>query len=308
MAAPPAEPASPSHTPPPPARASIYLALAGGIVCIGFSAIFVRFANTTGDVVGFFRLGIAALALSIPAALNWQRGRARIPRRAIWLGLLGGLAFAIDIALWNTAVTKTSASIATLMGNTAPVWVSLGAWLIFREKLRQTYWLGLAVAMGGAGLIMGLDALQGLETNLGNLLALLAGMAYAAYQLITKRARDQIDNLSYMWLFTTSGGLLLLIVSLALGHPLTDLPAKSYLALLALGLFSHMGGWLLINYAVGRLDAALVSVTLLGQPIVTALVALPILGEMPRTWHILGGLVTLIGIYIVHRSAANSRR
>jgi drug/metabolite transporter (DMT)-like permease len=74
-----------------------------------------------------------------------------------------------------------------------------------------------------------------------------------------------------------------------------------------LGLITHMSGWLLINYAFGHLPASLASVTLLAQPIITTLVALPILGETPKPWHIVGGLITLIGIYTVHRSAANHR-
>jgi len=83
--------------------------------------------------------------------------------------------------------------------------------------------------------------------------------------------------------------------------------------MIGLALFSHLGGWLLITYAFGRLNASVVSVTLLGQPIVATLVAAPILGEVPGFWHITGGLITLAGIYIVHRSAtgqslASSRR
>lgn len=285
-----------------------YLALTGGIVCIGFSAIFVKFANTTGDVVGFYRLAIAALALTPPVVLNWRRGKARLPRGAVKLGVLAGLAFAADIGFWNTALTMISAATATLLGNTAPIWVGLGAWLIFRERPRSTYWLGLALALGGAALIIGLDALLGMGNGLGNLLGVLTGISYGAYQLVTRRAREHIDNLTYTWLFSATGALVFLIISPVLGHSLIGLPAKSYLALLGLGLFSHLGGWLLINYAFGRLSASLVSVTLLGQPIFTALVAIPLLDETPTIWHAVGGLIALVGIYVVHRGAAREIR
>jgi drug/metabolite transporter (DMT)-like permease len=285
-----------------------YLALAGGIVCIGFAAIFVKMANTTGDVVGFYRLGIASLALTIPVLLNWRRGRARLPREAVGLGVLAGLAFAADIGAWNTALTMISAATATLLGNTAPVWVGLGVWLIFREKPHATYWLGLALALGGAAMIIGLDALLGMQNGLGNLLGVLTGISYGAYQLVTRRAREHIDNLTYTWLFSATGALVFLVISPALGHSLVGLPVNSYLALLGLGLFSHLGGWLLINYAFGQLSASLVSVTLLGQPIFTALVAIPLLGETPTVWHVVGGLITLAGIFIVHRGAAQGSR
>jgi drug/metabolite transporter (DMT)-like permease len=283
------------------------LALAVGILCIGFSAIFVKLANTTGDVVGFFRLGIATLVLTIPVWLNWRRGRAKLPRGAIGLGLLGGLTFTADIGMWNTALTMIDAGTATLLGNTAPIWVALGAWFIFREKLHPTYWLGLALALCGAGVIVGLDAFLGMDTGLGNLLGVLTGVSYGAYQLVTQRAREHIDSLTYTWLFSGVGALAFLALSLLLRHPLVGLPTRSYFALLGLGLISHVGGWVLINYAFGHLRASLASVTLLGQPIVTALVAMPLLGEMPGVWHVGGGLMVLAGIYVVHRGTPLSK-
>lgn len=282
-----------------------YLALAAGILCIGFAPIFIKLAKTTGDVVGAYRMGIAALVMSIPAIVNWRRGGARLPREALEWAVLGGVCFASDIAVWGTALTMTTASTATLLGNTAPIWVALGAWWLYREELHSAYWLGLGVALGGAAMIIGVDGFNGTPVAmLGNLLAMLAGVAYAAYQLVTQRVRQQIDNLTYMWLFSAVGGIMLVGVSLSLDNPLTGLPPSSLRALLALSLVTHIGGWLLINYAFGHLRASLVSVTLLGQPIVATLLAMPILGEMPGPWHIAGGVITLAGIYLVHRSKA----
>jgi drug/metabolite transporter (DMT)-like permease len=292
------------------ANVRAYGALVTGVLCIGFSPIFVKLANTTGDVVGFYRLAIATLVMSVPLIVHWRRGNARLPRRILGWGVLAGLFFALDLGVWNTSLTMTTASTATLLGNTAPIWVGLGAWLIFRERLRPAYWLGLVIALCGAALIVGVDSV---DTNgakntsmviLGNLLAASASVAYAGYQLTTQHTRQHIDNLTYMWLFSGVGAIILLGVSLALGHPLTGLPASSYRALLGLALVTHILGWLLINYAFGYLRASLVSVTLLGQPIVATLAAMPILGEWPGLWHVVGGVVTLAGIYVVHRSSA----
>jgi drug/metabolite transporter (DMT)-like permease len=294
---------------PAPERASLtttYLTLAGGVLCIGFSAIFVRLAHTTGDIVSVYRLGIAALAMSIPVLINWRRGRARLPLKALPFALLAGLLFSGDTAIWSTAVNLTTAANATLLGNTAPLWVGLGAMLIFREKLGRSYWLGVAIAMIGVLAIIGFDALQGLGTNPGNLLALVSGMCYSGYQLTTQRGRSQIDTLTYSFIFSATGTVVLLIVTMILRHPLTGYPANSYLAMLGLALVSHLGGWLLINYAFGRLRASIVSVTLLAQPVITALIALPLLGETPTIWHIVGGAITLAGIYLVHRSMSQN--
>ncbi|MDD2197146.1 MAG: EamA family transporter [Bacteroidales bacterium] len=72
-------------------------------------------------------------------------------------------------------------------------------------------------------------------------------------------------------------------------------------ALSGLGLISHFFGWLSINYALGHLKGTNVSVTLLSQSIVTALVAIPVLGESLSMNQIVGGLLVLSGVYYVNR-------
>jgi drug/metabolite transporter (DMT)-like permease len=284
-------------------KTGAYLALAGGIFCIGCGPIFVKLAGTPGDVTAFYRLLIASLALTFPMMLNWRRGNVRLPRAALGVGVAGGVAFAINMTMWSTALTMTTAANVTLLDNTAPLWVGLGAWLIFREKLQPSFWLGLTVAMIGATLIVGLDAFRGFEVNPGDLIALAAGIVYAVYLLITQRAREDIDNLTYLWLFTTSGLIVVALYTAVLGNFFVALPLKSYLALLGLGLVSQLGGWLLINHAMGQLRASLISVTLLGQPITATVLAVPILGEVPDIWIVVGGLITLAGIYMVLRQS-----
>ncbi len=285
----------------------VYFALAVGIICIGFAAIFVKLAATTGDVVAGWRLTIASFVLTPLVIANWRRGRARLPRSAIGLIVLGGLFFAADTAVWSTALTMADAATTTLLGNTSPLWVGLVAWLILREKLGPLYWVGLVVAMGGMALIIGLDRLPGQAINPGHVLALISGAIYAGFQLNSTRVRQKVDSLTYVWGFTLTGAVVLIALSQVLGHPLFNLPARSYLALLGLALFSHIGGWLLIIYAFGKLQTSRLTVTLLGQPIVTALVALPILGEVPTIWQVIGGVITLLGIYTVHRSGLNGQ-
>ncbi|MBN1138338.1 MAG: EamA family transporter, partial [Anaerolineae bacterium] len=95
-----------------------YLSLAVGILSLGFSALFVRWANVDGPVMGVYRLGIASLVMA-PLFLWRRRGKPHLAKRALSLALLGGLLTALDHAFWNTAVLYTTAANATLFGNTA---------------------------------------------------------------------------------------------------------------------------------------------------------------------------------------------
>jgi drug/metabolite transporter (DMT)-like permease len=138
------------------------------------------------------------------------------------------------------------------------------------------------------------------------MLALIAGAAYGFYMLTISRARRYIDALSASWLSNLTGGLTLLLVSIALGHALAGFAPNQWWALVGMGLVSQALGYVGINYALGKLPAPIVSATLLGQPVLTALLAIPLLNEGLSVIQVVGGLVTLAGIYLVNRGRAKT--
>jgi drug/metabolite transporter (DMT)-like permease len=280
-----------------------YLALAAGILCIGLSAIFVKFAGLPGSVSAFYRVLIAALVL-----IPWRLGvRRPLPgHRALALILWGGLFFALDLVLWNSSILLTAAATATLLANNAPLWVGLGALLLFQEKLSPRYWFGLVTALGGMAFIVGGNALRELHLNTGDLLAIGASLFYAAYLLTTQQARLGTDTLTFNAVSMFTAVVILLGINLLTGAQLVGFTQKSWLALLGLGLISQLGGWLAINYALGHLRATDVSVSLLAQVIVTALLGIPLLGEYLSFNQVFGGVLVLSGIYLVNtRSPSN---
>ena len=290
-----------------PSRFPAYLALGVGILSLGFSAIFVRWANAPGIVTSFYRMAIATILLAWPF---YRRVKATgsLSRRGLRFAVLGGLFFTGDLALWATGVVLSGATNPTLLANTAPLWVGLGALVLFRERLKAMFWVGLMLAMTGAAIILGLDSLRAVSFGLGTLFGLLAGIFYGGYILITQRGRETLDSITYFWPAAVTSTLGLLILSLALRQPLTGYPASAYLNFLALGVVTQVFGYLAINHALGYLPASIVSPTMLGQPVVTAILAGPLLGEALSVWQALGGLTVLAGVYVVHRSQHNESR
>jgi uncharacterized membrane protein len=124
-----------------------YLALIAGIVCIAWSAIFVRWTNIPGPASAFYRMLVPAVIL-LPTAI-FDRNSTALSRRMLWIIALGGVFFALDPALYNTAILKTSAANATLLGNNTPIAVGLISWLVFRKKPGSAFWWGLLLAVGG---------------------------------------------------------------------------------------------------------------------------------------------------------------
>lgn len=278
-----------------------YAALVSGLILLGLSAILVRLAGAPGTVAAWYRVALAVVVVA--PAFFIEMNRQGLPdRRGVLLAVLGGLLFAGDLAAWATGVMLSGATNPTLLANTAPLWVGLGALLIFRERLGRGFWAGLALALTGAALVLGLDALESLELGLGTLLGLVAGVFYGGYFLVTQRGRARLSVLAYFWLSSTANAAGLLGLNLTLGTSLTGYSTETYLYLIALALGPQVIGWLAINYAQGHLPASVVSPTLLGQPVVTALLAGPILGERLSALQVAGGLAVLAGVYWVHRT------
>ncbi len=102
-----------------------------------------------------------------------------------------------------------------------------------------------------------------------------------------------------------SSVVVLFVTCAALGAPLGGFSGRTWAALAASGLVSHLGGYLAINYALGHLRATSVSVSLLSQPVITALLAIPLLGELLSAQQMIGGALVLAGIYLVNRRGSS---
>lgn len=278
-----------------------YLALGTGIVALSFSAMFVRWANAPGPVTAFYRL-FFSIFLLLPFFLPRVKTNASIKSGLVVFPLLAGVFTALDLGFWTASLSYTTAANATLLGNTAPLWVALGTWLILKQKLAAGFWRGLIVALFGAALIMGSDFLLHPRLGIGDAMAILTGVFYGGYFLFTERSRKHFDPISHIWLVGIGASLSLFLANLALGYPMTSYPVQTWLVFLATAVVSQLIGYTSLAYALGHLPASVVSPTMILQPIVTTLLAIPLLGEIPSIWQGIGGAIALVGIYIVNQS------
>jgi len=278
-----------------------YIALAVGISALSLSAMFVRWADAPGPVTGFYRLLISTIFLT-PFFLRQQKQLQSIDKKYLIFPLCAGIFTAFDFAFWNSSLKFTTAANATLLGNTSPLWVSLFALFIFREKLRSFFWVGLIIALTGAALVMGSDFLHHPTLGLGDLMASIAAIFYASYQLITQRGRKYIDPFRYTWIVGVSATISMFIMNLVLGNSFTGYSAQTWIIFFVTAIVSQMIGYLAITYALGHLPASVVSPTLIGQPILTTILAIPMLGEIPNNLQWIGGAIALAGIYMVNQS------
>jgi drug/metabolite transporter (DMT)-like permease len=264
----------------------------------------VRWAGVPGTASAFYRVLIAGTVL-IP--WRFARGATRPPpsATALWLAVAGGAFFALDLALWNTALMRTQAAVASILGNNTPFFVGMMSWLILRRRPRASFWIGLALALAGCLLIISADLRRGGPAGelSGDLLALFASVFFAAYLMTTERIRTSMDTLTFNTLAIAGSIVTLLVLCIALGVPLTGYPPRAWLSLAALGLVTQLMAYYALVYALGHLPATITSVGLLAQVPGTALLAMLFLGEPLSAVQVLGGAVVLAGIYVVNRDA-----
>lgn len=279
-----------------------YLALFFGVIALGTTAIFVRLADAPGSVFAFYRMGIAVTVTVLPFSLQAKRS-SPLMLHHLWIAMLGGLFLALDLWIWNDAVHLTSAANATLFGNTSVIWVAVGAMLLFKERLRSAFWLGLLFALIGILVIIGQDLLIHPTLGIGDSMCILAGFFYGLFFLATARAREHLSAFIAWWLSSFASAVVLLAISLALQQSLFGYSLQTYLCILGAAILTQLGGYLCVNYAIGRLPVSTVSPTLLAQPIVTAFLAVPLLNQPITLSQILGGALVLFGIFIINKAS-----
>jgi drug/metabolite transporter (DMT)-like permease len=279
------------------------IALFAGAAGIAFAPILFRFSTVGPVTTGFYRL-----ALALPVLWLWMRWERRAQpevlrpttRRDYAELVLAGLFFAGDIAVWHWSLKFTSVADGTLLPNCAPVFVTIGAWLLFGEKITGRFIAGMALAMAGAALVVGASWGKGTHL-LGNVLGLVTAALYGGYMLSLKRLRATFSTatiMSWSGLFSTAA---LLVIALASGESLMVPTLSAWGVLAALAWISHAGGQSLIAYAFAHLPASFSSVGLLLQPVIATGLAWLLLAE-PIGWpQALGGAVVLGGITLARR-------
>ncbi|HYE00902.1 MAG TPA: DMT family transporter [Alphaproteobacteria bacterium] len=281
-------------------------ALLAGALGIAFAPIFVRLADVGPSAIGFWRL-----ALSLPLLALWMRveaGGTAAPRRPESRRdrmrlLAAGLCFAGDLAVWHWSLAFTSVANATLFANFAPIFVTFGAWLLWRERPTLAFLAGMALAMAGAAALMGESFNVSVEHLMGDGLAVVAAMFYGGYILAVGRLRADFSTATIMTWSAVVSAVVLLPIAMLSGEALLPAGAEGWLVLFGLAWFSHAGGQSLIAYALAHLPAAFSAVALLLQPAAAAVLAWLLLGERLGPWQAAGGLIILAGIFLARRGS-----
>jgi drug/metabolite transporter (DMT)-like permease len=283
------------------------LALAVAVVAVSTSAILIRWSNAPSIVAAFYRVLFTTLLLVPVAAVSYREQFRRLSARDWLVATASGLALAVHFAAWFESLSWTTVAASVTLVQTQPVFVAIGAVVLLGERFNRRMAAGIAVALVGSALLSAGDflsgaAFAGADPLYGDALALLGAVAAAGYVLAGRSLRQRLPLIPYVIVVYAVCVVGLFAWLLAQGAPLGPYPAREWLLFLGMAVGPGIFGHTVVNWALAHVESSVVSVTLVGEPVGSTLLALVLLGEVPPALTVLGGAVVLVGIVVTARA------
>lgn len=248
------------------------------------------------------RLAVGALALG--AVLLLRGGWVR-PTRREWLLLVvcGVSWFAVYNVSLNAAEQRVDAGTAAMLVNVGPILIALLAGMLLGEGFPRWLLIGAGVAFCGAAIIALATVRAASSDVLGVLLCLTAALTWAIGVMAQKPVLRRLPALQVTMLACMIGLVACLPFSPDLVADARDAPVGALAALAYLGVVPTAVAFVTWAYALSRMTAGRLGVTTYLVPLLTVVIAWPVLGEVPPPLALLGGAVALAGIALSrHRS------
>ena len=280
-------------------------AIAVAIVAVSTSAILIRFSHAPSLVKAFYRALFTTLII-LPLAPYYREAFGRIHPRDLVFAVVSGLALAIHFAAWFESLDWTSVAASVTLVQVQPIFVAVGAWALLDEELNARMVAGILVALVGSTLMSAAGLLGqgvvGADPLYGNLLAVLGAIMAAGYVLAGRSVRQRLPLVPYVLLVYSVATVALFAFVLGQGAPLTGYPPREWALFVAMAVGPGLFGHTVINWALKYVESSVVSVSLLGEPVGSALLAVVFFAEIPGIATLVGGGVVLFGIFVTSRA------
>ena len=289
-------------------RTNYFLVLSLGAMLIGFAPIFVKWSLLSSSAIAFYRM---FLTLPFLFGLNYLlNGKLKFQvknKKTIIYAAFASLAFTTDLTLWHYSMGITSVSNATIIVNSAPIFVAILSFIFFKEKLSKGFVISFLVTYLG---IVGLIYYSNNYINgkvLGDILCMIAAFFYAIYLLVIARLGKE-NSLNIIFYTTLFCCLFSIVPMLIEGGDIFPSSNFEWINLLLLAVLCQLGGQYLITHAIGKISASEGSIGLLMQPITATILAAFLFNEILNITQIIFVFVALFGIYLARINLSNKQQ
>lgn len=281
-----------------------YLAVLVGVFAVSFSALFVRLATAPALIIATYRLLFTFLLLAPFTLIRYRSELASMSGRQAWLAAASGICLALHFVTWFTSLKYTSIASSVVIVTTQPVFVVIGSWILFREKISRKAMLGGALALTGSFVIGASDFQLDMRAFWGDLLALAAAVFVSGYMLAGRRLRSGVSLPAYTFVTYGTSSLVLVAASTLSGASFYPYPGSDWLLFLGLAVVCTILGHTVFNWVLKYVQASVVAVSILGEPLGAIVWASIFLHEYPTLRQLSGALLIFSGLYIFTRVAS----
>lgn len=280
-----------------PARADVPT-LALGVLGVGTSGPLIAATRAPSLAIAFWRNAIGTAVLA-PYALLRRRAEFRAMSRASWLtALASGLCLGLHFSTWTPSLTMTSVASATAFAATQPIFAAFVARLRGEHVARRA-WFGIVVAVIGVVALSGVDLRLSVHAFVGDLSALAAAVFAAVYVTLGSKVRQSVSLTPYATICYGTASLTLAGMAAVFGEHLLGFGGGAWLKILALTAGAQLMGHTMFNRALKTTSATVVSVVILLEVPIAALLAAVWLGQVPSLWAVPGALLILAGLVAI---------
>ena len=292
-----------------------WIVLLVAVLGISVAAPLIRLSGAHPLAIAIWRLGfsLVLIAALLAATGSWRQWRT-LGARELAVALAAGAMLAIHFWSWNTSLGLTTIAASVVLVNTQPIIVAILSALWLGEAPDRRQWLGIAIALLGAMILvagdLGISAVAGSRALLGDLLALIGAITAALYYLAGRRLRQGLDLWAYVGLVYTACFVTLVLIALLMEVPFAVQPPRELAIFAALALGPMMLGHTGFNWALRYLPAYVVTLATLGEPVGATLLAavIPGIAETPPVATLAGGAVIVAGVVLAIHKRAEPRQ
>lgn len=272
-----------------------YFLLCISILAIAISSIMIKSSNTPPSVAGMYRLYITVLIM-LPF-VSWKKLRLIRLTKYDWLLVLSaGFFLGLHFLFWMESLSYTSVASSMVILTLQPLFVMIGSYFIFKERVNKLMVLCMITAVFGSIIIAWGDIGVSREALIGDALSLLGTISISVYMLAGQKVSHKIPANIYSVIAFFIGGSVMLIYSLMNHFSLVNYSSSDWMYFLLLALIPTIFGHFIFNLLLKSIGATTVSVGVIGEPVLAIILAYFILGEAVSSFQILGGLFTIVGM------------
>ncbi len=264
------------------------------------SAIWVKTAVAPSAVIAFYRLLIAALVLC-PAFLLRKQSRIEFKnlRKDQWIHIVfAGTLLALHYVMWFESLNFTSIASSTVLVSLQPLFSLALERFVQNKRIPGKALTGCIISLIGCGIIgFGDFQLDGMSL-FGDVIAFLAAGVIALYFFVGERVRKDVSAVTYSTMAYFISSIALLIYITIQGAPLSGFNSQTWIAFFGLAFVSTIGGQFIFNLLLKNVPASAVTMSILGEPIGTCILAYLVLNESVALQQFVGIAVIMTGMII----------